>query len=1002
MVMSPNESRTEELVQKIPPLRELFSLDSRESREAWVKANPNVFVFLGTSAYWFEKEGRWDVVRELNQLRLTAAEAFDDNKLPSKQVEEVKERLLAEAHESLGSIAERDGAYFVALQERLAGVDYLERSIQRRVEMGLSPFSEKDQLFGGGGDGLRAHYYLRVHDSYLRVGEQELARQYERKAYEAIAKSTNLDNYSVARTFEAIEAMRYGARKEARDILKRAIEHVFGKPFPRDEYMVPLAAMVHLYVLAARYAAEDRDFEESFRFIDQAIAINTGKNQWVYCIDCLLQRAETALNATNEPEMRRSLTQLDALISEKRMETLIPADQLYRLRMAKAEHAVMAGGAVERVRGLKEAEQHFSGAIQIVRELRARAFSPSEKLSISAQQRNAYQGMLDVVGELFAATNDISYVAKGLRIAEQSGAQLFLERAAESRMRNIPTDAADEISILSMLGHTRSKIARSTYEGETTLMTPDQRIAMSKELEELIRERDGLIAWIRNKNPALAYAVAPDAVEFGDIQALLDQDQRVLYYAATRSSVLAWLIGKNEAVMRQLPLDMNELARRIGEFRQLLMEPSEEAAQGAFEIGLNLHTMLVAPILPHGGSVQRLFLITSGPLSSIPFETLVAGGKYLVEQAEITYAPSLSILALLLRSKTLEWQGPPWFLGFGDPKYGDVGEIDGGKLSALGLLCKRGLDLSPLPGSRLEVESINKLFGPGKGRVMLSEQCTKESLTALHLTDYAFMHFAVHGFLPGEIHEVEQAALALSPSAASDGLLTAQEVSSLNVRSYLTVLSACNTGMGPTVASEGMISLTRAMLSSGSDHVLASLWEVSDTATAMLMIDLYRHLLAGERPAQALRKAKLSLMEKVIAVRLRHAGKGIDPATGDQADAKVPGRLPCFWGAFLVHGGNTSAQFVEPVELGPLGSDRAPVKAGGAVGQRAYLSRLRSKDGSTPKWQRRGSIGVGIYGHIIDLYDVAEADGNVANICMDMYYPGYKERRPVPGFTLVP
>jgi hypothetical protein len=209
--------------------------------------------------------------------------------------------------------------------------------------------------------------------------------------------------------------------------------------------------------------------------------------------------------------------------------------------------------------------------------------------------------------------------------------------------------------------------------------------------------------------------------------------------------------------------------------------------------------------------------------------------------------------------------------------------------------------------------------------------------------------------------------------------------------------------MGPTVASEGMISLTRAMLSSGSDHVLASLWEVSDAATAMLMIDLYRHLLAGERPAHALRKAKLSLMKAVITVRLEHADKGSgDPGTGNPAEENAPGRWPCFWSAFLLHGGNATARFVEPAELGPLGSDRAPVKAGGAAGQRAYLSRLRSKDGSVPKWQRRGNIGAGIYGNIIDMYDVEEADGNVVTICMDMYYPGYNERHPVPGFTLAP
>lgn len=990
--MPPNKSQAEELVGKIPPLRELFSRDTNEAREAWIKADPSIFLFLGMAAYWFEKEGRWDVVRELNRLGLMAAEAFGDDELPSGKIDEVKERLLAEAHGSLGDVAERDGAYFVALQERLAAADYFDRSVQRRAEKKLSPFSEKDLLFGGGGEGLRASYYLKVHDSYLRIGEREVARQYERKAYEAIATSTNLDNYSVARTFEAIEAERYGARKEARDILKRAIEHVFAEPFPRQEFIVPLAAMVHLYVLAARYAAEDRDFEAAFEHIDQATEINTEKKQWVYCIDCLVERAEIALNARNEPQVRRSLDSLDALIADNGMETLIPPNQLYKIRMVRGEHAVMPGSPFERVQGLKRAEQNFSGAIQIVRELRTRAFSQSDKLSISHQQRDAYQGMLDVVGELFTATNDTSYAVSALRIAEQSGAQLFLERAAENRMRNVSSGAADEMATLSLLEHTRNKIAQSVYEGETASLAADQRIAARNELEKLIRERDGLIEWIKNKNPVLGYAVAPDAVELDEIRALLGEDQRILRYATTGSSLLAWVIGRDDVTMQRIPLDMAALAGRIAEFRRLLTEPSEEAVQEAFEAGSGLFMAVVAPLLSELKSARQLFVITSGALSSMPFEALVVGDKYWLEEAEINYAPSLSILALMLRSYNRTWLGPAWFLGLGDPKYPDADEAGRSETSALEVLRKRGLELSPLPGSRIEVEGINRLFGPGNGRVMLGEQCTKESLKAMHLTDYSFIHFAVHGFLPGELRAVEQPALALTPTEADDGLLTAQDVASLNIRSYLTVLSACNTGIGPTVASEGMISLTRAMLTSGSDHVLASLWEVSDAATAMLMVDLYQRLLAGDRPALALREAKLALMKKTV--RVKQDGEG--------GEKMLPGRWPCFWGAFLLHGGNGVARFVEPNEAAPLGSDRAPVKAAGAVGERAYLGRLRSADGSTPKWQRRGNIGVGVNGNIIDLYDIEEANGNVVSICMDMYYPGYNERRAVPGFTLAP
>jgi CHAT domain-containing protein len=1004
------ESQADQLVQKIPLLMELFNLTSRESRDSWIRANPETIIFMGAAAYWFSKEGRWNVVRELNELELLAAESFDDSKLPSDRIDEVKERLLAGAYQNLGNLAEHDGALFKALQLRLTATEFLEQAVRRRTERGMSPFSKKDMLFGGGGDGLRASYFLKVFTSYQSLGEETPARQYERKAYDAIATSTNLDNYAVARTYEANEADRYGARKEARAILKRAIEYVFSKPFPRDGFVVPLASMVHLLLLAAGFAAEDGDLPSALEYIDQAIHINTEKRQWVHCIDCLLQRAQMAHACKNEAEMRFSMRRVDDLISEKGMEAEIPVDQLYKLRLTKAEHSLMTDSRTDRMKNLKIAERHFSGALQIVRELRARASSYSEKMSVSAQRRNAYEGMLDTLGELYSETQDRAWLIKGLRTAEQSSAQLFLERASESRLPAIQNSTAEDMATLSQLDHVRYKIAVSTYESEVVPLTPNERIARDKEFEKLIQERDSLIEWIKQKDPAILYAVAPDAVELDEIQSLLNPDQCILYYAMTEASVLGWRISNSEARLKRLPLEAKELIARIVQFREVLTEQSSEAMKSAFEIGSDLFKLVISPLLSAEDTFQRMFVISSGPLSSIPFEALVleekSRGRYFIEQFEITYAPSLSILALMLKSATRERVGPPWFLGLGDPKYRDVNDVKAGQMSVLQLLRKRGrIDLSRLPGSRFEVESIGQLFGPGNSRVVLGEEGTIDFLQALHLTDYAFIHFAVHGFLPGEVSGIEQAALALSPSATSDGLLTVQDATALGIRSYLTVLSACNTSMGPSIASEGMISVTRAMLSSGSDHVLASLWEVSDTATAMLMIDFYKRLLAGKRPTQALREAKLALMDQAIPVKLARAAKPSEDlsASGDQPKEQLPGRWPCFWSAFLLHGGDTTTRFVVPHEAGSLGSDRAPVKVGGAAGQRAYLSRLRSKDGTTPKWQRRGSIGVGIYGNIIDVYDIEDAStGRVASICMDMYHPGYYERRPIPGFSLTP
>ena len=52
---------------------------------------------------------------------------------------------------------------------------------------------------------------------------------------------------------------------------------------------------------------------------------------------------------------------------------------------------------------------------------------------------------------------------------------------------------------------------------------------------------------------------------------------------------------------------------------------------------------------------------------------------------------------------------------------------------------------------------------------------------------------------------------------------------------------------------------------------------------------------------------------------------------------------------------------------------------------------------------RRGNVGIGVFGNIIDLYDVNchSAKPGKVEIYMDMYFTGKGEQRPVPGFTIV-
>jgi CHAT domain-containing protein len=54
-----------------------------------------------------------------------------------------------------------------------------------------------------------------------------------------------------------------------------------------------------------------------------------------------------------------------------------------------------------------------------------------------------------------------------------------------------------------------------------------------------------------------------------------------------------------------------------------------------------------------------------------------------------------------------------------------------------------------------------------------------------------------------------------------------------------------------------IIGLTRTFLQAGADGVVSSLWQVDDSATALLMATLHEKLRAGESASVALRHAQL-------------------------------------------------------------------------------------------------------------------------------------------------
>ncbi|MEK7253398.1 MAG: CHAT domain-containing tetratricopeptide repeat protein [Bacteroidota bacterium] len=99
------------------------------------------------------------------------------------------------------------------------------------------------------------------------------------------------------------------------------------------------------------------------------------------------------------------------------------------------------------------------------------------------------------------------------------------------------------------------------------------------------------------------------------------------------------------------------------------------------------------------------------------------------------------------------------------------------------------------------------------------------------------------------------------PPEAEDGILTAYEISQMNLsNTELVVLSACETGLGDIVNNEGVHGLQRAFKIAGAKYLVMSLWKVPDYASMELMSEFYNYLLKEKMSVPAAFRAAQQAM----------------------------------------------------------------------------------------------------------------------------------------------
>ena len=216
-----------------------------------------------------------------------------------------------------------------------------------------------------------------------------------------------------------------------------------------------------------------------------------------------------------------------------------------------------------------------------------------------------------------------------------------------------------------------------------------------------------------------------------------------------------------------------------------------------------------------------------------------------------------------------------------------------------------------LPGTKEEVIEIKNIFDENEysktTALFTGIQGSEASFKSLSGKKTNIIHIATHGFYFTEKETVKNRRLAFVQTdnmalkredkaltrsgllfsgadltlkgqhpteLKQDGILTAQELSLLDLRGLnLVVLSACKTGLGD-ISGEGVFGLQRGFKKAGAQTLLMSLWDVDDDATRLLMIQFYRNLLNGFPVSEALRLAQEYLREYEVTITVNSDRQG--------------------------------------------------------------------------------------------------------------------------------
>lgn len=277
---------------------------------------------------------------------------------------------------------------------------------------------------------------------------------------------------------------------------------------------------------------------------------------------------------------------------------------------------------------------------------------------------------------------------------------------------------------------------------------------------------------------------------------------------------------------------------------------------------------------------KDILVVRNEVVEQVPFESLIsslpidssATVRYAIQDKGFSYSFSISGVV----------ESEPFYNGLSDGNkllavYPDFGS--GTKYSdELVLFAKSVMQnafdsseiFSELPGAKQEVQEIAGLFSgsskvprwlSGQVDILSTNQPVESTLKSSDTKEYSHIHLATHSFVGAQKHAQSGIVLEANGQNGEDGILRIEEVFSLELDADLVVLSSCEAASGKISSDSSLNSFAKGFMFAGAENLVASLWQSDDFATLILMRNFYAHLQTNHSISEALRLAKLDLLE---------------------------------------------------------------------------------------------------------------------------------------------